>query len=196
MTADTRASRGRLNRESVFVLAVGVAAGVGLASWGLSPTGSSGTDAVVLVAGAVAAIWCGSSAPWWLIVVVAATGGLLASGAAPLALSLLAIVLACLSGLRPAQARWAAPIAVALVVAHLRPHYAPTVSNVSWRERFDAMRQPWQFLLLFIVTIGGIYGKVVTVSDNCFNVEIANNVVIKCQRSAVSMQLPKGTLKV
>lgn len=47
-----------------------------------------------------------------------------------------------------------------------------------------------------VVTIGGIYGKVVTVSDNCFNVEIANNVVIKCQRSAVSMQLPKGTLKV
>ena len=51
-------------------------------------------------------------------------------------------------------------IAVALVVAHLRPHYAPTVSNVSWRERFDAMRQPWQFLLLFIATIGGIYGGV------------------------------------
>jgi C4-dicarboxylate transporter DctM subunit len=51
-------------------------------------------------------------------------------------------------------------IAVALVVAHMRPDYAPTVSNVSWRERFDAMRQPWQFLLLFIVTIGGIYAGV------------------------------------
>ncbi len=51
-------------------------------------------------------------------------------------------------------------IAVALVVAQLRPHYAPTVSNVTWRERFDAMRQPWQFLLLFIATIGGIYGGV------------------------------------
>jgi len=51
-------------------------------------------------------------------------------------------------------------IGVALVVAHLRPEYAPTVSNVTWRERFDAMRQPWQFLLLFIATIGGIYGGV------------------------------------
>jgi tripartite ATP-independent transporter DctM subunit len=51
-------------------------------------------------------------------------------------------------------------IGVALVVAHMRPDYAPTVSNVSWRERFDAMRQPWQFLLLFIVTIGGIYAGV------------------------------------
>ena len=51
-------------------------------------------------------------------------------------------------------------IGVALVVAHLRPEYAPTVSNVTWRERFDAMRQPWQFLLLFIATIGGIYGGI------------------------------------
>ncbi|MDB5545339.1 MAG: dicarboxylate transporter subunit DctM [Hyphomicrobiales bacterium] len=51
-------------------------------------------------------------------------------------------------------------IAVALAVAHMRPDYAPTVSNVTWRERFDAMRQPWQFLLLFIATIGGIYAGV------------------------------------
>lgn len=51
-------------------------------------------------------------------------------------------------------------IAVALVVAHLRPEYAPTVSNVTWRERWEAMRQPWQFLLLFIVSIGGIYAGV------------------------------------
>ena len=51
-------------------------------------------------------------------------------------------------------------IAVALVVAHLRPEYAPTVSNVGWRERLNALRQPWQFLLLFIATIGGIYAGV------------------------------------
>jgi C4-dicarboxylate transporter DctM subunit len=51
-------------------------------------------------------------------------------------------------------------IAVALVVAHLRPEYAPTISNITWRERFDAMRQPWQFLLLFVATIGGIYAGV------------------------------------
>lgn len=51
-------------------------------------------------------------------------------------------------------------IAVALVIAQLRPEYAPTVSNVTWRERLDAMRQPWQFLLLFVATIGGIYAGV------------------------------------
>ena len=51
-------------------------------------------------------------------------------------------------------------IVVALVVAHLKPEYAPTVANVTWKERLDALRQPWQFLLLFIVTIGGIYAGV------------------------------------
>jgi tripartite ATP-independent transporter DctM subunit len=51
-------------------------------------------------------------------------------------------------------------IIVALVIAHLRPEYAPTVANVTLKERLDALRQPWQFLLLFIVTIGGIYAGV------------------------------------
>ena len=51
-------------------------------------------------------------------------------------------------------------IVVALIVAHLKPDYAPTVANVTWKERLDALRQPWQFLLLFIVTIGGIYAGV------------------------------------
>jgi tripartite ATP-independent transporter DctM subunit len=51
-------------------------------------------------------------------------------------------------------------IVVALVVAHLKPEYAPTVVNVTWKERLDALRQPWQFLLLFIVTIGGIYAGI------------------------------------
>ena len=51
-------------------------------------------------------------------------------------------------------------IIVALVIAHLKPEYAPTVSNVTWKERLEALRQPWQFLLLFIVTIGGIYAGI------------------------------------
>jgi C4-dicarboxylate transporter DctM subunit len=51
-------------------------------------------------------------------------------------------------------------IVVALVVAWLRPQYAPTVVNVTWRERLDALSKPWQFLLLFIATIGGIYGGI------------------------------------
>lgn len=51
-------------------------------------------------------------------------------------------------------------IVVALVVAHMRPEYAPTVENVTWKERAAALKEPWQFLLLFIVTIGGIYAGI------------------------------------
>ena len=42
----------------------------------------------------------------------------------------------------------------------LRPHYAPDAESFSLRERIAALREPWQFLALFIVTIGGIYAGV------------------------------------
>jgi tripartite ATP-independent transporter DctM subunit len=51
-------------------------------------------------------------------------------------------------------------IAVALAVVYWRPHYAPDRDNFSWRERLAALREPWQFIVLFIVTIGGIYAGV------------------------------------
>ncbi len=50
--------------------------------------------------------------------------------------------------------------AVALAVVRLRPHYAPEGPSYPWRERVAALKEPWQFLLLFIVTIGGIYAGV------------------------------------
>ena len=49
---------------------------------------------------------------------------------------------------------------VALAVASFRPHYAPDREHHTWRERIAAMREPWQFIALFIVTIGGIYAGV------------------------------------
>jgi tripartite ATP-independent transporter DctM subunit len=48
-------------------------------------------------------------------------------------------------------------IGVALAVARARPHYAPAGPGFPWRERLAALREPWQFLALFVVTIGGIY---------------------------------------
>jgi tripartite ATP-independent transporter DctM subunit len=51
-------------------------------------------------------------------------------------------------------------MAVALVVVWFRPHYAPDSENFSLRERIAALREPWQFLVLFFVTIGGIYAGV------------------------------------
>jgi len=64
------------------------------------------------------------------------------------------------AGLVPGLVLTALYMAVALVVAHLKPKYAPDVENYSLRERIAAMREPWQFIALFVVTIGGIYAGV------------------------------------
>ena len=46
-----------------------------------------------------------------------------------------------------------------------------------------------------IVTNGGMAGRVDEVGDSFLTVEIAPNVKIKLQKTAVSLVLPKGTLK-
>ena len=49
---------------------------------------------------------------------------------------------------------------MALIVAYVRPHYAPDVENYPLRERIASLREPWQFMALFVVTIGGIYAGI------------------------------------
>ena len=51
-------------------------------------------------------------------------------------------------------------IATALIVAARRPADAPAAPSASMRDRVVALRGPWQFLTLFLVTIGGIYAGV------------------------------------
>jgi len=46
-----------------------------------------------------------------------------------------------------------------------------------------------------VVTGGGIAGRITKVGDNFITVEIANAVEIQVQKQAVSLVLPKGTLK-
>lgn len=46
-----------------------------------------------------------------------------------------------------------------------------------------------------IVTAGGMMGKVAELDENYVELEIAPNVKIKMQRSAIAGNLPKGTLK-
>jgi len=46
-----------------------------------------------------------------------------------------------------------------------------------------------------VVTNGGIAGRVDDVGETFITVEIAPNVKIKLQKSAVQQVLPKGTLK-
>lgn len=43
-----------------------------------------------------------------------------------------------------------------------------------------------------IVTTGGIYGRVTTVSDDTLMVEIADNVRVKIARDAIAMRKPQG----
>jgi tripartite ATP-independent transporter DctM subunit len=49
---------------------------------------------------------------------------------------------------------------VAIGIAIVYPHYAPRMEKASARERFKALAGPWQFILLFVITIGGIYAGV------------------------------------
>ena len=46
-----------------------------------------------------------------------------------------------------------------------------------------------------IVTAGGVVGRIAKLTDAYANVEIAPNLEITVQRSAISMLLPKGTIK-
>ena len=64
------------------------------------------------------------------------------------------------AGLLPGLLLTVLYMAVALAVVYFRPHYAPDNERHTWRERIAALREPWQFIALFVVTIGGIYAGV------------------------------------
>lgn len=46
-----------------------------------------------------------------------------------------------------------------------------------------------------VVTQGGLAGRITKISDNFVSIEIAPNVEIQMQKPAVTLVLPKGTLK-
>jgi len=46
-----------------------------------------------------------------------------------------------------------------------------------------------------VITVGGLMGRVEKIDENYVSVEIASNVVVQMQRSAVQSVLPKGTIK-
>jgi tripartite ATP-independent transporter DctM subunit len=64
------------------------------------------------------------------------------------------------AGLLPGLILTALYMIVVMLVAQARKHYAPSEKSATWRERLAAMRDPWQFMALFLVTIGGIYAGV------------------------------------
>jgi preprotein translocase subunit YajC len=46
-----------------------------------------------------------------------------------------------------------------------------------------------------VATAGGLLGRVQKVGDNSLSIEVANNIVVQVQKSAVQTVLPKGTFK-
>jgi preprotein translocase subunit YajC len=46
-----------------------------------------------------------------------------------------------------------------------------------------------------VITQGGVAGRIAKVSDDFLTVEVAEKVEIQVQKSAISLVLPKGTLK-
>jgi preprotein translocase subunit YajC len=46
-----------------------------------------------------------------------------------------------------------------------------------------------------IITSGGLVGKIMQLNDDFVTLQVASNVEVKLQRSAVTQVLPKGTLK-
>ena len=46
-----------------------------------------------------------------------------------------------------------------------------------------------------VITAGGLLGRITRLSEGYITLEIANNVEVQVQRPAVSLVLPKGTIK-
>jgi preprotein translocase subunit YajC len=46
-----------------------------------------------------------------------------------------------------------------------------------------------------VVTAGGLLGRISKLGDNYVGLDVANNVEIQIQRSAIVQVLPKGTIK-
>lgn len=64
------------------------------------------------------------------------------------------------AGLIPGLVLTALYMSVVVIVAHTRKHYTPAGVSATWRERLMALKDPWQFLALFMLTIGGIYAGI------------------------------------
>ncbi|MBU2759485.1 preprotein translocase subunit YajC [Acidithiobacillus sulfurivorans] len=46
-----------------------------------------------------------------------------------------------------------------------------------------------------VVTVGGLAGRVMQLGDEYLHIEVAEGITVKVQKAAVTLLLPKGTLK-
>jgi C4-dicarboxylate transporter DctM subunit len=52
-----------------------------------------------------------------------------------------------------------------LLIAWRRPHLAPGIAGVTWRQRFFSLRKLWSAIVLIILVLGSIYGGVATPTE-------------------------------
>ncbi|MBI3000030.1 MAG: TRAP transporter large permease [Deltaproteobacteria bacterium] len=52
-----------------------------------------------------------------------------------------------------------------LIIAWRRPHLAPGIAGVTWKERFLSLRKLWSAIVLIILVLGSIYGGVATPTE-------------------------------
>lgn len=51
------------------------------------------------------------------------------------------------------------------IIGWMRPGFLPEVPRATWRERYDAVKEVWAPVLLFIFVIGGLYGGLFTPTE-------------------------------
>jgi C4-dicarboxylate transporter DctM subunit len=64
------------------------------------------------------------------------------------------------AGLLPGLVLTGLYMLVVTIVTQFKKEYAPAGGSATLRERLAAMKAPWQFTALFLVTIGGIYAGI------------------------------------
>lgn len=99
-----------------WVALVGVAAGVGVALAGPSPTGSTAVDVVLVVVATAACVWASASAPWWCLVVAAAIAAIVAPSVALVMLAGAAAVASLAIGRTQRPVPWARALVMAAIL--------------------------------------------------------------------------------
>jgi tripartite ATP-independent transporter DctM subunit len=70
-----------------------------------------------------------------------------------------------IAGIIPGLVAAAMYMITIFLIGKVRPDFLPTGSRASWRERFEAVRDIWAPLLLFVFVIGGLYGGLFTPTE-------------------------------
>ncbi len=70
-----------------------------------------------------------------------------------------------MAGLIPGVMSAAIYMGMVWIRATINPELAPKAENVSWPDRFVALKGVWSILVLFLIVMGGIYSGIVTPTE-------------------------------